>query len=94
MKEYQRALQAYDQGLKLDENNQELQESIQRTLQAINASSATETEEERLQNAMRNPEVQEILSDPVMRQILADMETNPNAAREYDDVKCNEITNL
>ena len=31
---------------------------------------------------MRDPEVQEILSDPVMRQILNDMQTDPKAAQE------------
>lgn len=29
---------------------------------------------------MRDPEVQQILSDPVMRQILEDMQNDPKAA--------------
>jgi len=83
MKDYQKALVSYDAGLKFDENNTEIKESIQRTIQSMNVNSANQTDEERLQNAMRNPEVQEILSDPVMRQILGDMESNPDAARDH-----------
>lgn len=33
--------------------------------------------------AMENPEVQEILGDPIMQQILQQMQTDPGAAREY-----------
>jgi len=83
MKDFQKALESYDQGLKFDESNQELQDSIKRTIQAMNTSSTTETDEERLKKAVRNPEIQEILSDPIMRQILNDMETNPEAAKEH-----------
>jgi stress-induced-phosphoprotein 1 len=41
-------------------------------------------DKETLERAMRNPEIQEILSDPVMRQILEDMQSDPKAAQEYD----------
>lgn len=81
MKEYQKALEAYDRGLQLEGDNAELTESVQRTLQAMQSG---QSEQERLENAMRDPEIQEILSDPAMRQILEDMKTSPAAAKEYD----------
>lgn len=35
------------------------------------------------QKAMNNPEVQQILSDPAMQMILAQMSKDPKAAREW-----------
>jgi stress-induced-phosphoprotein 1 len=83
MKEYQKALHCYDEGLKYDGNNQELNDGVKRVIAALNENSSKETEKDRLERAMKDPEVQEILSDPVMRQILADMQTNPSAARDH-----------
>jgi stress-induced-phosphoprotein 1 len=79
LKEYQTALEAYDTGLKYDEKNAELEEGIKRTLEAMRNPPDREVDPEQ---AMRDPEVQEILSDPVMRQILGDMQSNPGAAQE------------
>jgi stress-induced-phosphoprotein 1 len=39
MKEYHKALQSYDQGLKLDPNNQECKDGKQRTMQTISMES-------------------------------------------------------
>jgi stress-induced-phosphoprotein 1 len=39
--------------------------------------------DERAKRAMNDPKVQEILSDPVMRQILEQMSTDPAAARDH-----------
>lgn len=79
LKEYQRALETYDQGLKLDPNNQELEESVTRTLAAMQQTDPTKLREE----ALKDPEIQEILSDPVMRQMLQDMSSDPKAAQEH-----------
>jgi stress-induced-phosphoprotein 1 len=39
--------------------------------------------EEIYKKAMEDPEVQRILSDPVMKQILGQMQEDPRAAAEY-----------
>jgi len=85
LKEYPKALEAYDQGLKVEPNNEECSEGARRTLQAMNSQGGGggAKDEEGLNDALRNPEVQEILSDPVMRQILSDMQTNPGAVQEH-----------
>jgi len=88
MREYNKALETYDKGLKFDENNQEIQEGIKRTIQAANdaemkARRQGAPDKETLDNAMRDPEVQEILSDPIMRQILDDMQADPKAAQDH-----------
>ena len=45
---------------------------------------ATEDElKERQARAMSDPEVQNILSDPVMRQVLNDMQSDPKAAATH-----------
>jgi stress-induced-phosphoprotein 1 len=44
---------------------------------------ATGDEQEVLKKAMENPEIREILTDPVMRQILKQMEQDPKAASEH-----------
>jgi len=44
----------------------------------------TEEEAKKAQEeAMRDPEIQSILSDPVMRQILNDMQQDPAAAADH-----------
>lgn len=44
---------------------------------------AGESEEEVLRRAMQNPEVREIMQDPVMAQILKQMQADPRAAAEH-----------
>jgi len=82
-KEFNQAIQTFDQGLKYDPNNTELKEGLQKAMMGVEQAEANLSEEERMKNAMKSPEVQEILSDPVMRQILSQMTTDPSAARDH-----------
>eukprot|EP01089_Gocevia_fonbrunei_P006017 TRINITY_DN1653_c0_g1_i2.p1 TRINITY_DN1653_c0_g1~~TRINITY_DN1653_c0_g1_i2.p1 ORF type:complete len:546 (-),score=158.34 TRINITY_DN1653_c0_g1_i2:442-2079(-) len=83
MKQYHKCLETYDKGLKLDPENVELTEGIQRTLAAINNQQSGARDEQAVKNAMQDPEIQQILSDPAMRQILSDMESDPKTASYY-----------
>ncbi|MED6106862.1 DNA binding protein [Stylosanthes scabra] len=87
MKEYDKALETYKEGLKLDPNNQELLDGIGRCVQQINKASrgdlTPEELKERQAKAMQDPEIQNILQDPVMRQVLVDFQENPKAAQEH-----------
>ncbi|KAL2348132.1 hypothetical protein Fmac_002132 [Flemingia macrophylla] len=87
MKEYEKALETYREGLKLDPNNQELLEGIRTCVQQINKASrgdlSPEELKERQAKAMQDPEIQNILQDPVMRQVLIDFQENPKAAQEH-----------
>jgi len=80
MKEYHKCLETYEKGLKLDPNNAELQEGFQKTLRIVNNQG---DDEERSAKAMQDPEIQAILSDPVMMQILQDMRKDPKAAANH-----------
>ncbi|XP_044477178.1 hsp70-Hsp90 organizing protein 3-like [Mangifera indica] len=87
MKEYDKALETYQEGLKHDPENQELLDGMRRCVQQINKAGrgelSTEELKERQAKAMQDPEIQNILSDPVMRQVLADFQENPKAAQDH-----------
>lgn len=84
MKEYQQALEAYDEGLKHDPNNAEMEEGVKRTLEAINKreQAAQMGDKEAMEEALKDPEVQQILQDPIMMQIVNDMAKDPKAAQK------------
>ncbi|KAH1249035.1 Hsp70-Hsp90 organizing protein 1 [Glycine max] len=97
MKEYEKALETYKEGLKHDPNNQELLNGIRRygivlhscylcveqNNKASRGDFTPEELKERQAKAMQDPEIQSILQDPVMRQVLTDFQENPRAAEEH-----------
>ncbi|KAF8413015.1 hypothetical protein HHK36_000989 [Tetracentron sinense] len=87
MKEYDKALETYQEGLKHDPNNQELMDGIRRCVEQVNKANrgdiSPEDLKERQGKAMQDPEIQNILSDPVMRQVLVDFQENPVAAQDH-----------
>ncbi|URE39442.1 Heat shock protein [Musa troglodytarum] len=87
MKEYDKALETYQEGLKHDPNNHELMDGIRRCVEQINKTNRGEISEEELKErqakAMQDPEIQNILTDPVMRQVLIDFQENPKAAQDH-----------
>ncbi|CAA2964460.1 hsp70-Hsp90 organizing 3-like [Olea europaea subsp. europaea] len=87
MKEYEKALKTYQEGLKHDPQNQELLDGVRRCVEQINKASrgdlTPEELKERQAKGMQDPEIQNILTDPVMRQVLTDLQENPKAAQEH-----------
>lgn len=87
MKDYDKALAAYQQGLELDPDNEELRDGVQRCVTQINKVSRGEVSEEELrqrqERALADPEVQMILTDPIMRQVLNDFQEDPKAAQHH-----------
>ncbi|GMN32636.1 hypothetical protein TIFTF001_003768 [Ficus carica] len=87
MKEYDKALETYQEGLKHDPQNQELLDGVRTCVEQINKASrgdlSPEELKERQAKAMQDPEIQNILSDPVMRQVLIDFQENPKSAQEH-----------
>lgn len=69
--EYDKALETYQRGLEHEPDNAELKEGIDRCVEAISrfaSGNATQEEiKERQAHAMADPEVQNILRDPVMQ---------------------------
>jgi len=60
MKEYHKAMHAFEEGLKIDPNSAELREAHQKTLNTINstAHASSGNDEERMRHAMADPEIQ------------------------------------
>ncbi|WOG88436.1 hypothetical protein DCAR_0207671 [Daucus carota subsp. sativus] len=87
MKDYDKALETYQEGLKHDARNQELLDGVRRCVDQINRTGrgdlSPEELKERQAKAMQDPEIQNILSDPVMRQVLVDLQENPKASQEH-----------
>ena len=77
---WSQALETYKAGLALDEHNEECKEGLQRTIEKINQSQGGEMDSERASKAMADPEIQAIMMDPIVRQTLSDMSTDPTAA--------------
>lgn len=73
MKEYHKALETYEQGLKIDPNDNFCKEGLTKTQNAIYMSNSQEDQEERARKAMADPEIQAILHTPEIRNALADL---------------------
>jgi stress-induced-phosphoprotein 1 len=63
MKEYHKAMKAFDDGLKIDPDNKDCKEGKARTIMAIQSSAGADsgTDEERLRRAQADPEIQKIM---------------------------------
>uniref|UniRef100_A0A0E0K2Y7 STI1 domain-containing protein n=1 Tax=Oryza punctata TaxID=4537 RepID=A0A0E0K2Y7_ORYPU len=87
MKEYDKAMETYQAGLKHDPNNPELLDGVKRCIEQINKANRGDLSQEEIQErqnkAMQDPEIQNILTDPIMRQILVDLQENPRASQEH-----------
>jgi stress-induced-phosphoprotein 1 len=87
MKEYDKAMLTYQEGLKHDPNNQELTDGIRRCVEQVNKAGRGDLTPEELQErqakGMQDPEIQGILTDPIMRQVLIDFQENPSAAQNH-----------
>lgn len=86
-REYQEALDTLQLAKENDKDGKcarEIQQQQAKIYTAMTpAGNPNETPEETLKRAAQDPEVQRILSDPVMQQILQQMQENPMAAQEH-----------
>jgi stress-induced-phosphoprotein 1 len=85
MKEYHKAQESYKKGLALDPENNACKEGLQKVMVAISYGRQTMTDEEKKEqaaHAMADPEIQGILQDPVMQQVLKDLQENPAAGQQ------------
>lgn len=82
MQQPSKASAAYQKALEIDCNNSEAIEGYRQCSMAYQSNP-----KEVLQNAMADPEIQQILKDPAMRLILDQMQNDPNALREWVDLK-------
>merc|ERR1719482_2380117 len=90
MKQYDKAMETYQALLSKEPENAEAQDGVRRCVDAINRGNRGEMTEEEMKErqakAMAEPEIQGILTDPVMRQVLQDFQDNPKAAAEHQRI--------
>jgi len=82
LKEYHKAMDAYNMIIKLEPDNAEAKAGLDNVVATINMqSSSGEVDQERQARAMADPEIQAILGDAQMRSILNEMQTDPKKAQ-------------
>ena len=80
MKEYHKALECYEKGLKIDPNNEICKAGIAKTQQHIYmGDNSQEDQQERARRAMADPEIQAILQTPEVRNALSELERDPKS---------------
>jgi len=86
MRDYTKAIQAIQEANDHDVDHQHTKEISQQEMkcqQALFSQRGEESQEETLQRAMRDPEVAEIMNDPVMQQILQQAQSDPGALQDH-----------
>lgn len=86
MKEHTSALETLQKASDADtagKHANEINSNMNKIMQELQAQRSTETDEETYSRAMRDPEVAEIMSDPIMRQILSDAQQNPAGLTDH-----------
>lgn len=78
LKQYHKALETFEKGLQIDPNATELIEARRATLQQINTSGG---DPERAKEAMKDPEIQQILRDPTINKVLSDLQQSPESGQ-------------
>jgi stress-induced-phosphoprotein 1 len=85
MKEFHKSMDSYKKGLEIEPDNTVCREGLRKVTLQINYGRATMTEEQKKEqaaHAMADPEIQAILTDPVVQQVLRDFGENPAAAQK------------
>eukprot|EP00658_Telonema_sp_P-2_P030595 TRINITY_DN23078_c0_g1_i9.p1 TRINITY_DN23078_c0_g1~~TRINITY_DN23078_c0_g1_i9.p1 ORF type:complete len:166 (-),score=81.63 TRINITY_DN23078_c0_g1_i9:227-724(-) len=82
-KQYNKALQSYEDGLKIDADNAECKEGKMRTMAKIQEMATGEGDEDAAQRAMSDPEIQSIMGDSYMQMVLGEMQKNPARINDY-----------
>ncbi|GAC93147.1 hypothetical protein PHSY_000710 [Pseudozyma hubeiensis SY62] len=90
MKEFTKAMEACQKAETVDaaqeggaKNAREIQALMSKCMNELYSQRSGESEEETLQRAMRDPEVAQIMQDPVMQSILQQAQGNPAALQEH-----------
>lgn len=87
MKEYEKALEVYEQGLTYAPDSAELKDGIrkcQAQIQRFMSGMASEEEiKERQAKAMADPEIQNIMMDPVMQQVLKECQETQGSLSKH-----------
>ena len=82
MKEYHKSLESFKMGLQLEPDNSLCKAGLAKTIAKINEASGDDMDAERVAHARADPDIQAILSDPMIQQVLRDVQENPAHANK------------
>lgn len=83
MKKRTDAQTAFEAAAKIDANHPEVKQGLQRCATYNYGATAGMSRQQRAEQAMKDPEIQAIMSDPVMQSILQQMQADPSALQEH-----------
>lgn len=86
MRDYVKAIEAVQEAAEHDEakaHTKEIQDQMWKCQQAQFTQREGESDDDVMQRAMRDPEVAQIMGDPVMQSILQQAQTNPAALQDH-----------
>ncbi|BGP04184.1 Heat shock protein STI1 [Rhodotorula toruloides] len=86
MKDFDKAYAAIEEAMEKDESNahtKEISQQFSKVTSALSSSRAGETDEQTYARAMRDPEVQQIMSDPVFQSILQQAQQDPKSLQQH-----------
>jgi len=79
LKEPTKAMADFKHGLSIEPTNQGCIVGLERVQQNMFSG---QRDEQAINNAMKDPEIQQILQDPVISNVLRDLQSNPQAAQD------------
>ncbi|KAG9051010.1 Hsp90 cochaperone [Tulasnella sp. UAMH 9824] len=86
MREYTKAMEAAQEATDFDEDKKhtaEIESLMQKCAAALYAERSQETEEQTLARAMKDPEVAQIMSDPIMQSLLQQAQQDPASLADH-----------
>eukprot|EP00919_Chromeraceae_sp_WS-2016_P080691 GHVR01190709.1.p1 GENE.GHVR01190709.1~~GHVR01190709.1.p1 ORF type:complete len:565 (+),score=146.50 GHVR01190709.1:119-1813(+) len=84
LKEYNKAMTSYQEGLQRDNTNRECMDGLNKVVITIQQQQSTgNVDKQAVEAAMRDPEIQSLMSDPQFQLILKNMQECPSRAQEY-----------
>lgn len=87
MREYEKAMEAFTRALELEPDNQDAKDGLQRCMDGIGRMATGQASEEevaeRRAKAMSDPEVQGLLKDPIMQNVLRELQEDPKGAQHH-----------
>lgn len=84
VKDFHKSMDSYKKGLEVDPENAACREGLRKVQTQISHGRSQMTEEDKKRQAsqaMEDPEIQAIVTDPLMQQLLQDMQQNPASAQ-------------
>ncbi|KAH7822463.1 putative stress-induced-phosphoprotein 1 [Monocercomonoides exilis] len=84
LKQFPQAMKTIEAGMAVDSSNQDLIQVNYELMKRIQESQQDgKADEQQIQQAMQDPEIRAILQDPVMQNVLNEMQTNPMKVQEH-----------